>query len=105
MEIKCPSCRKLNRFDESEAGNRQCRRCGGDLARLYLVARAAEHKINESKRFLLEKKPDTAMTLAEESWQLKHSTEAAKLAFLASVAKKNYTPAFSWYLRSCKSKS
>ena len=51
MEIKCPSCRKLNRLNESDPENRQCKRCGGDLARLYMVARAAEYKINESKYF------------------------------------------------------
>ncbi|MGR3317542.1 MAG: hypothetical protein ACUZ8O_03610 [Candidatus Anammoxibacter sp.] len=99
MEIKCPSCRKLNRLDESEPDNRQCKRCGGDLARLYMVARASEYKINESKIFLSKKNPDTALAFAEESWQLKHSTEAAKLAFLASAAKRNYTLAFAWYLR------
>ena len=105
MEIKCPSCRKLNRLDESEPDNRQCKRCGGDLARLYMVARAAGYKLDESKIFLSKMKPETALTLAEESWQLKHSTEAAKLAFLALVAKKNYTPAFAWYLRLRKLKS
>ena len=94
MEIKCPSCRKLN---TSDCRDYQCRRCGGDLSKLFEIVNMAQNKIDEAKQAFLNELPGDAMVYAEESWRLKHSTEAAKLAFLASVGRKEYLDAYKWY--------
>lgn len=101
MEIKCPSCRKINRYDNNTCSDKkQCKRCGGDVSRLFTVLQTAKNKINQSMKSFLCKDPDTALILAKESWELKHSAQAAKLIFFSCVAKNEYELAYSWYLRS-----
>ncbi len=102
MDIKCPSCRKVNSHEVSETINLQCKRCGGDLAKLATIDRIAANKIDEAIRNLMNKDADTALTNAENSWRLKHSVEAAKVVFLSFAAKKNYPLACAWHLRLCK---
>ena len=94
MDIKCPSCRKRNTSNSSDY---LCKRCGGDLSKLFEIVHMAQNKMEEARRAFLNELPGEAMILAEESWRLKHSSEAAKLAFLASVGKKEYMDAYKWY--------
>lgn len=100
MEIKCPSCRKMNRYDNIRTDKKQCKRCGGDISGLFTVLQTAKNKINQAMTYFLCKDPDTTLILAKESWELKHSTQAAKLIFFSYVAKNEYELAYSWYLRS-----
>lgn len=99
MEIKCPSCRKLNKWEDSYLDVYLCKRCQGDLSKLFEIVLVAKNKLNKSEYFLSQKNANEALTQAKESWNLKHSKEAAKLAFLASIANKNYSLACSWYKR------
>lgn len=99
MEIKCPSCRKTNKDSDMEGLSRQCKRCGGDLSKLFTILEIAEYKLSEAKSFLFKKDAHSALINAEESWKLKHSAGAARLAFLSAVAIKNYSRACAWHLR------
>ncbi len=97
MEIHCPSCKKIN-VDAAV-----CTRCGCELQALLAIAYAAGHDITLGKNTLLAGNFQEAIALAIRSWQLKHSPEAAKLAFLASVCAGKYNDAVTWYSYAMKS--
>ncbi len=91
MEIKCPSCKKLN-FDSPV-----CARCGCGLNMLIAILQAAESEISASKEKLLKGEFPDALEHAIQSWNLKKSSNAAKLAFLANVSTGKYEDALEWY--------
>ncbi len=93
MEIHCPSCKKVN-VDAAT-----CTRCGCELQALQAIAQAAGYDITLGKNALLAGDFQDALEHAGRSWHLKHSPEAAKLAFLANVCATNYHEALLWYHR------
>ncbi len=102
MEISCPSCKKINIFETEVTVNYidiKCKRCSGDVSDLVIILKTAKFKVERAKAFLLNKLPKDAMIAAEASWHLKHSVDAAKLAFLSAVASKDYHAAIVWYKR------
>lgn len=90
MEIQCPSCKKLN------SDSPECVRCGCELKILTVILQAAESKISMGKDKLLEGEFLEALGYAIRSWNLKKSSNAAKLAFLASVLTEKYEEALKW---------
>ena len=93
MKIPCPSCKKLN-VDAAT-----CSRCGCELRALLAIAHAAGCEITLGENTLLAGSFQDAIEHAVRSWHLKHSPEAAKLAFLANVCAKKYHDALTWYHR------
>ena len=96
MEIHCPSCKKVN------VDTVACTRCGCELQALQAIAQAAGYDITLGKNTLLAGNFHNALEHAGRSWHLKHSPEAAKLAFLANVCAMNYHDALLWYSRAIK---
>lgn len=91
MEIQCPSCKKLN------SDSPECVRCGCELKILIAILQAAESEISMGKEKLLDGKLLEALGHAIRSWNLKKSSNAAKLAFLANVSTGKYEDALRWY--------
>ncbi|MFV1975375.1 MAG: hypothetical protein ACC651_06470 [Candidatus Scalindua sp.] len=91
MEIKCPSCKKVN------SDSRECVRCGCGLKILTTILQAAESEISVGKAKLLKGDFLEALEHAMRSWNLKKSSNAAKLAFLANVSTGEYEDALEWH--------
>ncbi len=91
MEIQCPSCKKLN------SDSPECVRCGCELKILTAILQAAESDISMGKDKLLEGEFLEALGHAVRSWNLKKSSNAAELAFLASISTGKYEDALKWY--------
>ena len=79
-----------------------CSRCGCELHALLAIAHAAGYEILRSKNTLIAGNFQDAIEYARRSWFLKHSPEAAKLAFMANVCAKNYHDAITWYYRATR---
>jgi hypothetical protein len=92
MEIVCPSCGKAN---ESTS----CRRCGSELSQLFAVFRAAEIELNVAGTCLRFGSADQAREHAAHSWELHHTSEAARLAFLSCIALEDFARCRLWYQR------
>jgi hypothetical protein len=92
MEIVCPSCGKANQ-------STPCRRCGGELASLFAVCRAAELELRVAGKCLRSRNLDEAREHAERSWKLRHTPEAARLVFLACLALDDFTSSRLWHRR------
>jgi len=92
MGITCPACGKMNE------GVMECRRCGCELAILQKITGAAEASLFDGKKSLASGDAAAALYQAKKSWQLKKSPEAARLAFLASLASGDFTQAGRWYM-------
>lgn len=90
MEIQCPSCKKLNSYSPA------CVRCGCELEILITILQAAGNEISMGKGKLLEGNWLEALGHATRSWNLKKSSNAAKLAFLANVSIGKYEDALKW---------
>lgn len=90
MEIQCPSCKKLN------SDSPECVRCGCELKILIAILQAAGSEISMGKGKLLEGNCLEALGHAIRSWNLKKSSNAAKLAFLANVSIGKYEDALKW---------
>lgn len=90
MEIQCPSCKKRN------TDSPECVRCGCELEVLIAILQAAENEISMGTGKLLEGNSLEALEHAQRSWNLKKSSNAAKLAFLANVSTGRYEDALKW---------
>ena len=89
--LNCPACGKLN---QTEAA---CTRCGCDLARLRAVIAAAKGALTEGRDSLRRGDWAAALNWSEESWRLRQSLEAARLAFLAAGALGDTRTAVAWH--------
>jgi len=92
MEIVCPSCGKANQ-------STPCGRCGCDLSPLFAVYGAAEFELRVAGKCLRSGNLDEAREHAAKSWELRHSPEAARLAFLACIALDDFASARLWRQR------
>lgn len=93
MEIICPSCNKANRTDA-------CERCGCELATLFQIRHAAAAQLSAAARHLRASSPAEAGEAALQAWELHHTPEAARLGFLAGVARGDFEVALQWLQRS-----
>lgn len=90
MELKCPGCAKLTAAQE-------CPRCGSDLAVLFALRQTATEDLTRAALLLRQRQPASAYTFANSSWEKIHSTEAAKLAFLAALGTGDFASASFWH--------
>jgi len=91
MNITCPACGKKNE------GVMECQRCGCELAVLQKITAVAEAVLLDCQKSLACGDAAAACYQAKKSWQLKKSSEAARLAFLANLAIGDFTQAEMWY--------
>ena len=89
--LNCPACGKLNPIEAT------CTRCGCDLARLRAVVAAAQGALAEGRVSLRRGDWAAALNWSEESWRLRHTVEAARLAFLAAGAMGDTRTAAAWH--------
>lgn len=82
MEIACPACGKTNDLKTAAA----CARCGCELGRLAETLSAAANHLLSAINALRGGKWDEALRHSQRSWFLRHSSQAAQLAALASIA-------------------
>ena len=95
MALRCPACGKQNSDEAATA----CARCGADLAELEAILDyAAWHLIESSAQFRA-RDWETAFWHAEQSWKLRHSDAAARMAFLAAAAVGDTASALQWLPR------
>ena len=94
--LNCPACGKLN---QTEAA---CTRCGCDLDRLRVVIAAAKGAVTEGRDSLRRGDWTAALNWSEESWRLRHTVEAARLAFLAAGALGDTRTAAAWHRHGAK---
>ena len=93
MDIICPACGKKN--DSAS----ECIRCGCEFSILEKIVHAAERELFISRENLGNEDFRDALQHARHSWHLKKSPEAARLAFLAALAVKDFEQAGRWYVR------
>lgn len=94
--MNCPACNKTNLTADT------CPRCGCDLARLKQVDRAAARNMRQTLECLQALHWPGAFTHASRSWALRHSTPAARIAFLAASAMGATDQVTRWRLRAAK---
>ena len=94
MAITCPACNKANQTTAA------CARCGCDLSSLQAVVAAATAHLGDALSALRSGDWSAALAGAEASWQLCHSTDAARLGFLAASALRQTAEALHWHERS-----
>ena len=95
MEVVCPACGKTN--DLSAPG--ACSRCGCDLSSLARIATGAVWHLKAAARQLRSGNWEEAFEHAEQSWCLRHSPRAARLASLAMMALGRSRDALHWMRR------
>ena len=91
MDITCPACRKHNPNAD------RCARCGTDLLLLVDICKAAQQAIEQGRQYLKGNQGNEALKAAKQSWRLKHSADAAGLAFMASLHQQQFDEATWWY--------
>jgi hypothetical protein len=92
MDITCPSCGKANQ-------STPCLRCGADLSPLFAVCRAALGELSVAGKCLRSGQVEEAYSHATQSWELYQTPEAARLAFLACLARDDFAWSRIWYHR------
>lgn len=95
MALPCPAC---NKADQTAAA---CTRCGCDLSQLHAIVAAAADRLAAAQVALGAADWPAALAGAEQSWQLVHSTEAARLGFLAAGAQGDTVRTLQWHRRAC----
>jgi hypothetical protein len=90
MEITCPAC---NKDGQTEAA---CSRCGCDLTRLHAVVHAASAAVSAARAALGRADWPEALAQAQTSWQLLHTANAARAAFLAAAVLGETAAALRW---------
>jgi hypothetical protein len=93
MPLTCPACKKA-----SQSGP-VCERCGCELSALHAVQFAAGVCLNLAHHYVSYRLWAEALEAAERSWQLQHSAEAARCAFLVAGALGNTPAALLWHQR------
>jgi hypothetical protein len=96
MDITCPSCGKANQ-------STPCLRCSADLSPLFAVCRAALVELSVAGKCLRSGTAEEAYWHAHQSWELYHSPEAARLAFLACLARNDLDGSRIWHRRAVTS--
>lgn len=91
--LNCPACNKTDVITEA------CPRCGCDLTRLHTILQAAHRHYAASAQRLIEGEWMLAFQHATQSWCLRHTPAAARLAFLAASANGDTTRAALWHDR------
>jgi hypothetical protein len=95
MEIACPACGKANDLGTATA----CARCGCDLAGLVRILAGAVWHLKAAARELRGGDWETALEHAETSWSLRHSSAAARAAYLAAMGLRSERDARQWRRR------
>lgn len=80
MPITCPACNKTGQTGAI------CSRCAADLSHLHRIATAADRELAAARAALAGGATGEALRLARSSWELRHSREAARVAFLAAAS-------------------
>jgi uncharacterized protein (DUF983 family) len=96
MEITCPAC---NKGGQTEAA---CSRCGCDLTRLRAVVNAASATVSAARAALGRAAWSEALDQAQTSWQLLHTANAARVAFLAAAVLGDIAVALRWRQRAAQ---
>ena len=78
--VDCPACGKAGQAGPA------CQRCGCDLIQLHRVSAAAARALHHACCALRELNWQEALDASEQAWELRHSPEAARMAFLAAGA-------------------
>jgi hypothetical protein len=99
VNITCPACRKHNPDASC------CKRCGADLLPLVQILQAAKQALEEGRQYLKNRRGNDALCAAKQSYRLKHSAEAAGLAFLACLHQRQFDAATQWYQRAHRAKT
>ncbi len=92
MEILCPACKKKSNINE-----KICQRCSTDLNVLITIRSASHDYLEQSRKFILAEDGEMALNAAQNAWNLVHTPQAAKQAFLASLFLKRFDLATYWY--------
>jgi len=90
MLLTCLACNKPNQTTAA------CARCGCDLSELQAIVKAAAVWLAQAQTSLQVQDWAGALEQATQSWQLCHSAEAARLAFLAASADGQTSVALEW---------
>ena len=93
MTIDCPACGKKNKLEDGI-----CCRCACNLEKLAAIVRMAASFRDEAAVCLRAADGVGALARARASWELRHSVEAARLAFLASLMNHDFAAASRWYV-------
>jgi hypothetical protein len=93
VDLTCPACRKHNHDADCYA------LCGADLLPLVRIHQAVQQVLEEGRQYLRRRRSSDGLRAAEHSWQLKHTPEAAGLAFLACLHQQQFDAATRWYRR------
>ena len=91
MVVTCPAC---NKGDQTAP---VCARCGCDLSALRAVLGAAGLSLAEARAAFERCDWEAALRAAERAWHLRHTPEAARLAFLAATALAQTPRAVHWH--------
>jgi|SRR5580704_16179184 hypothetical protein len=92
MDITCPSCGKANQ-------STPCLRCSADLSSLFAVCHAALVELSVAGKCLRSGQVEGAYSHATQSWELYHTPEAARLAFLVCLARDDFAGSRVWHHR------
>ncbi len=82
MTLRCPACGKINEL----AGTLACQRCSCDLTTLTSILRSAQEHLTSAGAQFRSQQWEAALWHASESWNLRHTPVAARLACLAAAA-------------------
>lgn len=99
--MHCPACGKKN-IEDTDA---ECARCGCDLSGMQTLLRCAARRLSAAARGIRECGWPAALAEAEQSWRLRHSSDAARLAFVAAAALGDTRRAILWRARARRGSS
>ncbi|MEA2110023.1 MAG: hypothetical protein U9P07_11445 [Pseudomonadota bacterium] len=92
MEITCPACGKRNGGE-----NNICSRCACELEKLALIVKMAGELFDEASACLRSGDGAGALEKSRLSWNLRHTGETARLAFLAALLNRDFAAASRWF--------
>jgi len=95
MEITCPACGKTSDLRAATA----CSRCGCDLGPLARIVAGAGWHLQAAAGELRAEDWAAALKHARQSWFLRHSARAARVACLAAAVLGDTRAALSWRRR------
>jgi len=91
MQIRCPACKKNN------VQVPRCQRCNTDLTVLNSIREASDHFLEKSRRNIMNGNGAKALQYAQTAWELEHTAQAARQAFLACLLLRRFDRATQWY--------
>ena len=92
--LKCPACGKVNGLEE-----KICSRCACNLEKLAMIISMADWYCDQASVRLRAGDGTGALAKARASWDLRHTSRAARLAFLAALLNGDFVAATRWYTR------